>query len=140
MAELKTQKNDASVQDFLAKVADDTRRADCYSVLAMMQEVTGEAPSMWGASIVGFGTYRYQYASGQSGEWPIIGFSPRKNDLTLYIMPGFAKAEDALRRLGKHKAGKSCLYLKRLADVDLTVLREMMVASVEAMEKSRVRA
>lgn len=139
MAEAKTQKTDASVQDFLDKVTDENRRADCHAVLAMMQDVTGEPPSMWGTSIVGFATYKYKYASGHSGEWPIIGFSPRKNDLTLYMMPGFANVKDQLSRLGKHKTGKSCLYLKRLSDVDLKVLKEMMVASVKAMEKSRVK-
>lgn len=138
MAELKTKVTDESVAAFLAKVEDPARRADCEAVLAMMQHATGCAPKMWGASIVGFGKYAYKYASGRTGEWPVTGFSPRKNDLTLYIMPGFTRYDALMKRLGKHKTGKSCLYLKRLADVDTTVLEELITASVEAMAKQRV--
>lgn len=137
MAELKTKENDASVADFLATVADPTRRADCGAVLAMMRRATGCEPRMWGASIVGFGKYSYRYESGRTGEWMVTGFSPRKQDLTLYIMPGFTRYDALLARLGRHKTGKSCLYLKRLADVDTAVLQELITASVEAMAPKR---
>ena len=93
---------------------------------------------MWGNSIVGFARYRYQYASGRSGEWPIVGFSPRKNDLTLYLMPGFDGREALLEKLGKYKTGKACLYVKRLSDVDASVLRQLIDASVDAMAADRV--
>jgi hypothetical protein len=107
-------------------------------VLDLMREATGADPVMWGTSIVGFGRYRYRYNSGREGEWPIIGFSPRKNDLTLYLMDGFAGRDELLERLGKHKTGKSCLYLKRLSQVDLAVLRELIFQSVRAMADRRV--
>lgn len=137
MAENKTQPTDASVEAFLAAIPDPTRRDDCRRVAAMMQAAAGAPPVMWGASIVGFGRYRYTYASGRSGDWPIIGFSPRKNDLTLYLMPGFEQHADRLAKLGKHKTGKSCLYLKKLADVDLAVLEELIAWSVQAMAPER---
>ncbi|MCC6244107.1 MAG: DUF1801 domain-containing protein [Gemmatimonadaceae bacterium] len=139
-SEAKTTKTKASVTKFLSAIADEQRRADCKRVAALMRAATGEAPAMWGASIVGFGTYRYAYASGTTGDWPIIGFSPRKNDLTLYLMPVFAERDALLAKLGKHKTGKSCLYLKKLADVDEVVLAELIDASVRAMESQRVRA
>ncbi len=139
MAELKTKKNAASVSEYLATIEDPARRADCKRVAALMREVTGERASMWGASIVGFGTYRYQYESGRSGTWPITGFSSRKSDLTLYIMPGFARYETLLAKLGKHKHGKSCLYIKRLSDIDFDVLTDLVTESVAAMESKRVR-
>ena len=135
MAEPKTRPTDARVEDFLAAVPDERRRADCQVVLEMMRRVTGEPPVMWGPSIVGFGAYRYAYANGRSLEWPVTGFSPRKQDLTLYIMPGFERFKDLMARLGKHRTGKSCLYLKRLSDVDLGALEELVAASV-----ARVRA
>ena len=137
MAENKTQPTDASVEAFLAAIPDPTRREDCRRVASMMQAAAGAPPVMWGASIVGFGRYRYTYASGRSGDWPIIGFSPRKNDLTLYLMPGFEQHADRLAKLGKHKNGKSCLYLKKLADVDLAVLEELIAWSVQAMAPQR---
>lgn len=140
MAEAKTRKNAASVAAYLAAIEDDGRRADCKRVAAMMRKVTGEKPSMWGTSIVGFGAYRYQYESGRSGDWPITGFSSRKQDLTLYVMPGFARYDALLAKLGRHKHGKSCLYIKRLADVDFDVLTELVQESVAAMEPKRVRA
>ena len=109
------------------------RREDARTVLAMMQRATGEPPRMWGANIVGFGHYRYRYASGREGEWFRIGFSPRKSALTLYIMPGFDAYDGLLARLGKHRTGKSCLYVTRLANVDEAVLDELIVASVGHM-------
>lgn len=133
MAELKTKKTDASVEAFLDGVADPRRREDARVVLGLMKRITGEEPKMWGPSIVGFGSYTYSYASGQTGDWPIAGFSPRKQALTLYLMPGFEKDADLMKRLGKHKTGKSCLYLSSLADVDAGVLEELVRLSVERM-------
>jgi hypothetical protein len=133
MAANKTRKTGASVAEFLNRIDDPRRRADCRRVAKMMRDATGKRAAMWGDSIVGFGRYTYHYASGRSGEWPIVGFSPRKNDLTLYIMPGFSTYDRLLEKLGKHRTGKSCLYLKRLADVDEAVLEELVKASVEAM-------
>jgi hypothetical protein len=135
VAEPKTRPTGASVEDFLAAVPDARRRADARVVLELMRRVTGAAPEMWGPSIVGFGRYRLTYASGRSAEWPLAAFSPRKQDLTLYIMPGFDHYAGLMARLGKHRTGKSCLYLKRLADVDLGVLEELVTESV-----ARVRA
>ena len=139
MAELKTKKTKASVTAFLDQVNDGQRRKDCQRVLKLMKEATGEAPKMWGSSIVGFGTYKYRYASGHGGEWPIIGFSPRKNDLTLYIMPGFEEFETLMAKLGKYKAGKSCVYIKRLDDVEIPVLKKLISKSVARMADKRVR-
>jgi hypothetical protein len=131
MAELKTRKNDASVEAFIDAVDDDTKRQDCRVVIDMMREITGEEPAMWGDSIVGFGSYHYKYASGREGDWLLTGFSPRKQNLTLYIMSGFSDYEALLGKLGKHKTGKSCLYVKRLDDVDLGTLRELIEKSVK---------
>jgi hypothetical protein len=133
MAELKTKQTEASVSAFLDAVENDQRRADCRVVLDLMRAVTGEEPKLWGPSIVGFGSYHYKYASGREGDWFVTGFSPRKQDLTLYIMAGFDRYDELMAKLGKYKTGKSCLYLKRLSDVDLGVLRELVTASVEAM-------
>ncbi len=138
-SEPKTTRTSASVSAFLEQIADPARRADCVRIAGLMEQATGEAPAMWGTSIVGFGTYHYEYASGRSGDWPIVGFSPRKQDITLYIMPGFANYEALLGKLGKHRTGKSCLYLKRLEQVDLDVLSELITAAVAAMEPKRVR-
>ncbi len=139
MAELKTKETTASVDAFLNKIADDERRADCRAVVDLMRAVTKEEPKMWGPSIVGFGRYRYKYESGRGGEWPITGFSPRKGDLTLYIMPGFDSSAELMARLGKHKTGKSCLYIKRLSDVDLKVLKKLVAQSVKSMAPMRIR-
>ena len=138
MAEAKTQPTNEPVADFLGRLADPQRRADCEAVLALMQRATGVAPVMWGAGIVGFGRYRYAYASGRTGDWPVIGFSPRKNDLTLYLMPGFDGKEALLEKLGKHKTSVSCLYLKRLSDVDLPTLEKLIDASVAGMASQRI--
>jgi hypothetical protein len=138
MSELKTKPTDESVSDFLDNIGDETRRKDCYAVLDMMREATRVEPVMWGTSIIGFGRYRYRYSSGHEGEWPIIAFSPRRNDLTLYLIPGFAEFSDLLSKLGKYKTGKSCLYLKKLDQVDRDVLKELIEESVAAMEDQRV--
>lgn len=131
MAQLKTQKNDASVDAFIDAVDDEVKRKDCRVILDMMREITGEEPAMWGDSIVGFGSYHYVYASGREGDWPLTGFSPRKQNLTVYIMSGFSEYEALLARLGKHKTGKSCLYLNKLDDIDLPTLRKLIEKSVK---------
>ena len=126
MAEPKTTRNQASVADFLAAVADPQRRADAEAVTALMAEVTGAEPTMWGSSIVGFGSYHYRYATGREGDWPAIGLSPRKQSLTIYLSAGFAGYSELLARLGPHSTGKSCLYIKRLSDVDDDTLRALV--------------
>ena len=138
MAELKTKPTKESVSGFLKKVSDKSRRDDCFTVLELMKDVTGEEPKMWGSSIVGFGKYHYKYETGREGDWPITGFSPRKGDLTLSIMGGFEPISDLMARLGKHKTGKSCLYIKKLADVDTGVLRKIVENSVKGMAAQRV--
>ena len=137
MAELKTKLTDASVEAFLNTLEDESKRKDAQTILQMMQDVTGEAPRMWGNSIVGFGSYRYKYASGKEGDWMLTGFSPRKQNLTLYIMSGFEINADIMSRLGKHTTGKGCLYIKKLKDVDQTVLRELITQSVEHIRTSK---
>ena len=139
MAELKTHPTKNSVTDFINTVSDEQRRKDCKAVIKIMKEVTGAKPEMWGPSIVGFGRHRYKYASGREGDWPVAAFSPRKNDLTLYFMPGFQDYTDLMNRLGKYKTGKSCLYLKKLADVDANVLRKLIEKSVDALADKRYR-
>ncbi len=134
----KTVPTKASVPDFIAAVEDATRRADCQALVELMEKATGQRACMWGDAIVGFGTYRQPYANGTTGDWPVAAFSPRKNDLTVYLMPGFEQQHDLLARLGRHKTGKVCLYLKRLADVDLAVLTQLIDASVAAMAPRRI--
>jgi hypothetical protein len=133
MAKIKTQKTNASVTAFLKSVADDDRRKDCQTLVRIMKAAVGTPPKMWGTSIVGFGHYHYKYASGRENDWFLAGFSPRKQDLTLYIMAGFDRYDALMAKLGKHKTGKSCLYIKRLADVDVAVLQELISASVKHM-------
>lgn len=135
MAELKTKVNDANVWEFLESVPDEKKRDDSLAVLALMREVTGEEPKMWGTSIVGFGSYHYQYESGREGEFMLVGFSPRKQNLTLYIMPGFERYDQLMAKLGKYKTGKSCLYVKKLEDVNQDVLRELVAQSVAFMRQ-----
>ena len=135
MAEMKTQPTAASVTAFLDGVDGDRRRQDAYILLDLMRRVTGEDAVMWGASIVGFGRYHYRYDSGREGDFFITGFSPRKSALTVYVMPGFGGYDDLMGRLGKHKTGRSCLYINRLADVDLAVLEQLVAASVAWMRE-----
>ena len=135
MAELKTKVNDASVDEFLQGVKDEGVREDCYKILDIMQKATKAEPKMWGKTIVGFGSYHYKYASGREGDWMLTGFSPRKQNLTLYIMPGFEEYGDLLEKLGKHTTGVSCLYIKKLEDVDNKVLKELVTKSVKKMKK-----
>jgi len=134
MAELKTKPNDRSVTDFLNSVENDTKREDSFTILELMKEATGVEPVMWGDSIIGFGTYHYKYASGREAEWFMTGFSPRVQNLTLYIMDGFDEYDALLGKLGKHSTGKSCLYVKRLENINLDVLREMVKKSVAHMQ------
>jgi len=126
MAELKTKQTEESVQGFLAAIQDEGKRADALTVCKLMEELSGQSPKMWGASMVGFGSYHYTYASGRSGDWFVCGFSPRKAALTLYLTGGFDQMEKHLSQLGKHTTGKGCLYVKRLADIDLEVLKAMV--------------
>ena len=135
MAELKTKVNNASVADFLNKIEDEEKRKDSFEILKLMQQVTKQEPKMWGASIVGFGHVHYIYESGREGDWFITGFSPRKQNLTLYLNHGFDVHEDLLKKLGKYKTSVGCLYLKKLDDVDKKVLKELVTESVKTMKK-----
>ena len=136
MAELKTQANEADPHRFIASVADDQRRADAERLLDLFERATGEVPKMWGSSIVGFGSYDYAYESGRTGTWMRTGFSPRKQAMSIYIMPGFTEYDSMLDALGPHTTGKSCLYIKKLDQVDLDVLERLVSASFEAMGES----
>ena len=136
MAELKTQRTKASVDDFLQGSVDETRRRDCLRLVQIMKQATKAEAEMWGTGIVGFGRCHYKYASGREGDWFLTGFASRKRDLTVYIMAGFERYEALLEKLGKHKTGKSCLYVKRLGDVDLEVLKELVSASVKQMKQT----
>lgn len=134
-AELKTRVNDASVEKFLNAVKDEQARTDCYEILKMMKQVTKEEPKMWGSSIVGFGSYHYKGKSGREGDWMLTGFSPRKQNLTLYLMGGFDEQKDLLKKLGKYKTSVGCLYIKKLDDVDKKVLKELVAGSVKRMKQ-----
>ena len=133
MAELKTKLTDASVTDYLNAIENERVRQDCFTILEIMRDATKAKPQMWGESIVGFGTYHYVYASGREGDWPLIGFSPRKQNITIYIMAGFEQYEELLSGLGKHTRTKSCLYIKRLSDIHLPILKKLIQASVDHM-------
>ena len=135
MAELKTKRNKGDVEAFLNSVVDEKKRQDSFSVLELMKQVTGKRPEMWGDSIVGFGSYSYTNTTGRENTWFLTGFSPRKQSLTLYIMSGFDEYDGLLGKLGKHSTGKSCLYIKKLEDIDMDVLKELVKQSVEHMEK-----
>lgn len=132
----KTVETEASVEDFLASVENEQKRADSREVLEMMSSITGHQPKMWGSSLVGFGTYHYRYASGREGDFFLTGFSPRKQALTVYIMPGFSDYSKLLDKLGKFKTGKSCLYIKKLDDIDRSLLRELIEKGVEYMRQN----
>jgi Domain of unknown function (DU1801) len=135
MAELKTKKTDVSVESFLNAVADEQQRADSFQLVKLLEETTGEKPRMWGPSIIGFGEYHYVYASGHEGDMCLTGFSPRKGNLTLYFYAGFAgHLAGLVKKLGKCKVSKGCLYVKKLEDIDLAVLREMIQANIEQLK------
>lgn len=136
MAELKTKQNDASVEAFLQTVKEESKRKDCEAILKIMKQATKEKPKMWGTSIIGFGTYHYKSErSRQEGDWFIAGFSPRKANLTLYIMPSIGHYEDLVKKLGKCKTGGSCLYINKLADVDTNVLKELITTACHKMKE-----
>lgn len=137
MAELKTQKNDSSVVDFINSVEDEAKKRDSLDLLKIFEECTGEKPAMWGGSIIGFGSYHYKSErSSQEGDWPLAGFSPRKQNLTIYIMSGFDKYPSQLEKLGKHKTSKGCLYIKRLSDVDIDILKFLIKDSAKRTQES----
>lgn len=136
MSELKTKPGAESVEDFLNSIEDEKKRQDSYVILDLMKQATHEEPKLWGGSMVGFGKYSYTYASGHSGEWFLTGFAPRKKNLTLYIMSGFEGYDELMVNLGKYKTGKSCLYINKIEDIDLVMLRELVESSVEHMIKT----
>lgn len=140
MAEAKTQRTKQSVTAFLRRIPDEQKQKDAFALVDIMRQITKAEPVMWGSSIVGFGTYRYQYASGRTGEWPLTGFSPRKQNMTLYIMSGFEQYDNLLKGLGKFKTGKACLYINRLDDVHLPTLRKLIKLSVQHMIKTNPAA
>jgi hypothetical protein len=135
VAEPKTKPTDVKVADFLASIADEQKRADAQVIVNLMRDVTKVEPQMWGPSMIGFGCFHYVSDSGREGDWPITAMSPRARNLTVYIMPGFEDYAELLDRLGKHKTGKSCLYINKLADVDLKVLRTLVKKSVAHMKR-----
>src|SRR2546423_3396911 len=125
MAELKTKLNDQSVDHYLTSISDQKKRQDCVTILELMKQVTETEPKMWGSSIIGFGSYHYQYESGRQGDWFLIGFSPRKQNLALYILAESEQQDELLKTLGRYKTGKSCLYINRLEDIDLPTLKKL---------------
>jgi len=136
MSDLRTRPNDQSVEAFLNSVSDAKKREASYKIMELMEEVTQEEPKMWGDSIVGFGSYHYKYKSGREGDWFLTGFSPRKQNLTLYIMSGFQEYNEYLAQLGKFTTGKSCLYVKKIEDINLEVLKKLVKDSVDHMVES----
>jgi len=134
MAEIKTKKNDASVDKFLGEVEDATKRNDCLIIAGMMEKATGQKPKMWGSSNVGFGEMSYKYASGREGDWPVIAFSPRKQNISVYLTCDINLFSKELDTLGKYKTGVGCLYIKKLEDVDLKVLKNMFIKAVKAVK------
>ena len=140
MSTIKTTVNDASVTEFISSVPDATKREDSFALLELFSKVTGEKPKMWGSSIIGFGQYHYKSErSKQEGDWPLTGFSPRKQNLTLYIMLGFDDYTDLLANLGKHKTSKGCLYINKLTDVNMAVLEKLIKQSFVAMQKQHAQ-
>lgn len=136
MTELKTTRNQLSVVEFIEKLDDEGKKQDSLTLLKLLGNWTGYTASMWGSSIIGFGSYHYKsQRSSQEGDWPLVGFSPRKQSLTIYIMSGFEKFQHLLEKIGKHKTSVSCLYVKKLADLDMEVLKELVLASVAQMKK-----
>jgi hypothetical protein len=136
MAEPKTKPTAASVAAFIAGIKDPGQRRDAGALVKLMRGVTRKQPKMWGSSIVGFGSYHYVYASGREGDWPVVAFSPRKGNTTVYIMNGFSRYRELLRKLGKHRTSVSCLYLRSLEDVDMTLLKAIVADSVREMHRS----
>lgn len=135
MSTLKTRPNEASVLDFIHAVGNETRKKDAFTLLEIFKEITNEQPIMWGTSIIGFGKYTYSYKSGRTEEWLITGFSPRKQSSTIYIMSGFNSNQDLLQKLGKHKVSKGCLYINKLVDVDLEILKKIIKRSIDFLKE-----
>lgn len=133
MSDLKTKPNKASVTEFINSIEDPVKKQDSKALVKLFKEITGHKPVMWGSSIIGFGSYHYKYASGREGDWFVTGFSPRKQSLTMYIMGGL-KDKKLFNKLGSHKTGKGCLYVKRLSDVDIEVLRKIITKSVDRVK------
>lgn len=136
MAELKTKPNEQDIETFLNGIEDAQKRADCFVLLKLFSDATRKQPRMWGDSIIGFGEYHYKYASGREGDWFLTGFSPRKQALTLYIMAGFDQYGALLSRLGNFKTGKACLYIQKLADVNLDILHELVRLSAQQVART----
>ncbi len=134
MAENKTKPINLKAQDYLENIDNDLRKADCLALNTLMKEITGKQPVMWGTSIVGYGSYHFKYESGREGDMPLIGFSNRKQNITIYIMAGFSRYEELLDKIGKFKIGKSCFYIKQLSDIDVEVLKEMIISSIEVIK------
>ncbi len=137
MAELKTKLTNASVDKFLKGVKDEQARADCYQIIEIMKKASKAEPKMWGTSIVGFGDYHYKYASGREGDWFLMGLSPRKQNLTIYLMGGLHGQDELLGKLGKHSTGKGCLYIKKLEDIDTKVLNKLVNESVRRLKQKK---
>ena len=134
MAELKTKENNESVKDFVNSIEDETKRKDSFEIIEIMKKESKEEAKMWGTSIIGFGSYHYKYASGHEGDMCVVGFSPRKQNISLYLCGALEQQKGLLEKLGKHKTGKSCLYIKKLSDIDSEILRKIIKASIVAME------
>ncbi len=128
-AQLKTQKNEASVESYLNSINEEQKKADAFALLSLMKKITRQEPKMWGTAIVGFGDYTYKYSTGREGDWFLMGFSPRKQNLTIYIMTGYERHPDLMVKLGKYKTGKSCLYINKLSDVNEKVLTELLTVA-----------
>jgi hypothetical protein len=139
MAELKTRPTGNDVQEFLKNVDNENRQQDSFKILEMMREITGEDGKMWGSSIVGFGHYQYKYSSGRKGDWFLTGFSPRKQNLTIYLMSGFDEMEDVMLNLGKFKTGKGCLYINKIEDIKIDVLKNLIETSIRNLKKDNTQ-
>lgn len=135
MVELKNKETRASVRAFLKDLDNKEKYQDCLEILKIMENVSGKKAKMWGTSMIGFGRYHYKYKSGHEGDWFVTGFSPRKQNLVIYIMPGFSKYQTLMSKLGKYKTGKSCLYIKRLEDINIKVLKQLIARSIKDMQK-----
>jgi len=135
VAELKTKKNEASVTGFINAIEDEDKRKDSLAILKLMKQVTKKTPKMWGGSIIGFGDYHYKYASGREGDWFAAGFSPRKQNLALYLTGGLDQHKALLKKLGKHTTGKGCLYIKKLDDVNVNILKELIAQAAQELEQ-----
>ena len=138
MTELKTKPTNKNVYQFLKKVENPAKREDSFKILELMKDITKEEPVMWGDSIIGFGNYHYKYASGREGDMFLVGFSPRKQNLSVYLMNGFEKYQNLLKNLGKHKTGKACLYINKLKDVDVKILSELILKSVKHLKEKDI--